>query len=228
MRTASTIVAAASFTIVLAVASGHAQTSIQDFCKLPNATVIVVELQNGKKLELALRRDGSRMNGSVGSDFGSATIDGEFSGSDVYWEVAFQDASKILLRGQLGNGEGSGVSSQAGNQSSQLKWTARTAVGCARWPDGKALAAAENVKSQPASTTPAPAQTAGPKPKPQIQKPAPVQKAQPAAAVAAARRCPEGTTQAANGECVRQISPLAAPFQLLLPGLGGIDVRIGR
>jgi hypothetical protein len=109
-------------------------------------------LQNGKKLELALQRDGSRMNGTVGSDAGSATIQGEFSGSDVYWEIAFQDSSKVLLRGQLGNGEGGGVSSQAGNESAKMKWTARTAVGCARWPDGKALAAQEVAKPQQAQT----------------------------------------------------------------------------
>jgi hypothetical protein len=209
--------------ILFGVASAGAQTTIQEYCKLPNATVIVVELQNGKKLELALRRDGSKMNGTVGSDAGSASITGEFSGQDVYWEIAFQDASKILLAGQLGNGEGNGVTRSGGGQASQAKWTARTAIGCARWPDGKALTAAQ----QPA--TPAPAQAAAPQPQaqPQVQKPR-VQARPAVTTAAAAQRCPEGTTQSAEGQCVRQLSPLMLPFQLLLPGLGGIDVRIRR
>jgi hypothetical protein len=222
MRTASTMVATVALGILLGVSLGQAQTTIQEYCKLPNASVIVVELQNGKKLELALRRDGNKMTGTVGSDAGSASVAGEFSGQDVYWEVAFQDASKIMLLGQIGNGEGNGLAGDG-----KIKWTARTAVGCARWPDGKALAAAQ----QPAAA--APAQTTAPKPQPQqqqqqrVQQPARVQTAKPAA-TASVRRCPEGTTQAADGTCVRQFSPLALPFQLLLPGLGGVDVRIGR
>jgi hypothetical protein len=212
MKTASAIAAMMMCSILLGAPPGHAQTTTQEYCKLPNSTVIVVELQNGKKLEFALRRDGSKMSGTVGSDAGSASVAGEFSGQDVFWEIAFQDASKVLLRGQLGNGEGSGVTGQAGNA---LKWTARTAVGCARWPDGKALAAAPEAKPQ----QPAPAQTAAPNPKPQVQKPARVQAAQPAATATTIRRCPEGTTQAANGDCVRPVLPLALPFQVLLPSL---------
>jgi hypothetical protein len=231
MRTASTTLAAAGLGILLGVPPGHTQTTIQDYCKLPNATVVVVELQNGKKLELALRRDGNKMSGTVGSDAGSATVAGEFSGQDVYWELAFQDASKIMLMGQLGNGEGNGVAGEG-----KIKWTARTAVGCARWPDGKALAAVQQpaAPAQPQATAPAQTQTTAPKPQPQpqqqqqrVQQPARVQAAKPAAV--AARKCPEGTTQAADGTCVRQVSPLALPFQLLIPGLaGGFNVQIGR
>jgi hypothetical protein len=216
MKTASAIAALATLGLLFGVAAAHAQTTIQDYCKLPDSTVIVVELQNGKKLELALRRNGSKMSGTVGSDAGSASVGGEFSGQDVYWEIAFQDASKIMLMGQLGNGEGNGVAGEG-----KVKWTARTAVGCARWPDGKALAAAQPQQQAPPTPTPAAVQQT--QPQPQVQKPR-VQ-AQPAVA---ARRCPEGTTQAADGTCVRQVSPLNLPFQLLLPGLGGVDVRIGR
>lgn len=221
MRATNAVVIVTVSGFIFGLQLAKAQTTIQEYCKLPNATVIVVELHNGKKLELALQRNGNKMSGTVGSDTGSASIHGEFSGSDVYWEVSFQDASKILLLGQFGNGEGSGVISQQ----TQLRWTARTAVGCARWPDGKPLTAALGAPPPlaPASTQPthqAPVQTVTPQPQPQTQ-------VQQATRVQAARRCPEGTSQAANGDCVRQSNPLL-PFQFLLPGTGGIDIRIGR
>jgi hypothetical protein len=219
MNSFRTTLAALAFAISFCPLPGHSQTTVQDYCKLPNSTVIVIELQNGKKLEFALRRDGNRMSGTVGSDVGSATVQGEFSGSDVYWEIAWQDSSQAVLRGQLGNGEGNGIAQHSADQANRMNWTARTAVGCARWPDGKALSAAtatpDSDKSKPSpaavqptanqqrSSTPAPA-----KPTTRTNQ-------------TATFSCPAGTTRLADGRCARvaEPSPPAATLPLPIPGL---------
>jgi hypothetical protein len=121
-----------------------------------------------------------------------------------------------------------------GGNDAQMKWTARTAIGCARWPDGNPITAsapvakpqppanqANTLMQQPQQQTPQQSQQQQPKPQVRVQ----VQRAAPAAANT---RCPEGSVPTADGQCARRVSPLMLPFTLMLPGVGGVDVRVGR
>jgi hypothetical protein len=135
MKILKTILITIPSALLYLVEPALSQAGPPEICRSPNSTAIDVAMANGTQLRFSIERDGNKVRGTANYDGGRGTLNGEFSGQYVFWEVLWEDGSQAVFSGQFSKGDGSGTAFHSSNKESRINWSARTAAGCPRWAD---------------------------------------------------------------------------------------------